>query len=203
MNQNEFKLVVIGGGGVGKSALTVRYIQDKFLDYYDPTIEDTYRKQDTIHFDSAAEICFLHILDTSGQEEFSALRDQYMRSGQGFLCVYSITERSTFTEIDNYRQQILRVKDVDDGVPMVIVGNKCDLESERQISAIEGQNKAKNWGNIPFFEASAMKNINVSEAYHALTREIRKAMLASAASPIVDSAKDKKDKKKGNKCVVL
>jgi len=74
---------------------------------YDPTIEDSYRKQ--VEIDQ--ETCLLDILDTAGQEEFSAMRDQYMRTGQGFLCVYAITSRSSFEEISAFREQILRVKE--------------------------------------------------------------------------------------------
>ena len=129
MLMTEYKLVVVGGGGVGKSALTIQLIQNHFVDEYDPTIEDSYRKQVTID----EEVCLLDILDTAGQEEYSAMRDQYMRSGQGFLCVYSITNRGSFEEISSFREQILRVKDAD-RVPMVIVGNKADLEAERQVS---------------------------------------------------------------------
>ena len=59
------------------------------------------------------ETCLLDILDTAGQEEYSAMRDQYMRTGQGFLCVYSITSKGSFEEIASFREQILRVKDAD------------------------------------------------------------------------------------------
>ena len=131
----EYKLVVVGGGGVGKSALTIQLIQSHFIDEYDPTIEDSYRKQGRylffifscslllsvilwIHSDSLSslvciddEVCLLDILDTAGQEEYSAMRDGYMRTGEGFLCIYSITSRSSFEEIDQFREQILRVKD--------------------------------------------------------------------------------------------
>ena len=68
----EYKLVIVGGGGVGKSALTIQLIQNHFIDEYDPTIEDSYRKQVTID----DETCLLDILDTAGQEEYSAMRDQ-------------------------------------------------------------------------------------------------------------------------------
>ena len=84
------------------------------------------------------ETCLLDILDTAGQEEYSAMRDQYMRTGQGFLMVFSITSRSSFDEITSFREQILRVKDADKA-PMVLVANKSDLENERQVTTGEGQ----------------------------------------------------------------
>jgi len=166
----EYKLVVVGGGGVGKSALTIQLIQQHFVMEYDPTIEDSYRKQVTID----GESCLLDILDTAGQEEYSAMRDQYMRTGEGFLLVYSIDRQDSFAEVDKFRRQILRVKDME-RIPMILVGNKCDLEDEqREVSKEEAQAYAKSFG-IPFMETSAKRRINVDEAFHELVREIRKS----------------------------
>jgi GTPase KRas protein len=90
---------------------------------------DSYRKQCVID----DEVALLDVLDTAGQEEYSAMREQYMRTGEGFLLVYSITSRQSFEEIMTFQQQILRVKDKD-YFPIIVVGNKCDLESDRQVS---------------------------------------------------------------------
>jgi GTPase KRas protein len=90
---------------------------------------DSYRKQCVID----DEVALLDVLDTAGQEEYSAMREQYMRTGEGFLLVYSITSRQSFEEITTFQQQILRVKDKD-YFPMVVVGNKCDLEGDREVS---------------------------------------------------------------------
>lgn len=163
----EYKLVVVGGGGVGKSALTIQLIHSHFVDEYDPTIEDSYRKQVVID----NEVNVLDILDTAGQEEYSAMREQYMRTGEGFLMVYSITSRTSFDELLTYYQQIQRVKD-SDYVPIVIVGNKSDLEDERQVSYEDGVNLAKQL-NAPFLETSAKQAINVEEAFYSLTRITR------------------------------
>ena len=165
----EYKLVIVGGGGVGKSALTIQLIQNHFINEYDPTIEDSYRKQ--VMIDN--EVCLLDILDTAGQDEYSAMRDQYMRTGQGFIWVYSITSRSSFDEISSFREQILRVKDEERWVPMVLVANKCDLECERQVSMAEGLDLAKSFA-CPYFEASAKSRINVDNSFYQLVREIRK-----------------------------
>jgi len=173
----EYKLVIVGGGGVGKSALTIQLIQNHFIDEYDPTIEDSYRKQVSID----DETCLLDILDTAGQEEYSAMRDQYMRTGQGFLCVYAITSRTSFDEVSAFRDQILRVKDADK-VPIVVCGNKCDLEAERQVSKNEGGDLAKSF-DCPFLETSAKARINVEEAFFALVREIRKQNNIGAKKP--------------------
>lgn len=92
-------------------------------------LQDSYRKQCVID----EEVALLDVLDTAGQEEYSAMREQYMRTGEGFLLVYSITSRQSFEEILTFQQQILRVKDKD-YFPIIIVGNKCDLDAERQVS---------------------------------------------------------------------
>ena len=91
------------------------------------------------------------------------MRDQYIRTGQGFLCVYSITSRSSFEAITNFREQILRVKD-EETYPIVVVGNKCDLEKDREVSTVEGRELAKSF-NAPFAETSAKARINVEEAF--------------------------------------
>lgn len=78
----------------------------------------------------------MDVLDTAGQEEYSAMREQYMRTGEGFLLVYSITSRQSFEEIMTFQQQILRVKDKD-YFPIIVVGNKCDLGKERAVT-VEG-----------------------------------------------------------------
>ncbi|KAI8334132.1 ras-like protein 1 [Blakeslea trispora] len=176
----EYKLVMVGGGGVGKSALTIQFIQSHFVDEYDPTIEgnsnlltdflsiDSYRKQCVID----SETALLDVLDTAGQEEYSAMREQYMRNGEGFLLVYSITSRMSFEEISTFYQQICRVKDRD-YFPMVLVGNKCDLETDRQVSSQEGRDLAKTFG-CQFLETSAKQRTNVDDAFFEVVRDIRK-----------------------------
>jgi len=164
----EYKLVVVGGGGVGKSCLTIQLIQSHFVDEYDPTIEDSYRKQCIID----GETALLDVLDTAGQEEYSAMREQYMRTGEGFLLVYSITNRQSFEEIMTFQQQILRVKDRD-YFPIIVVGNKCDLEHEREVSTEEGESLARSFG-CKFIETSAKSRKNVEEAFYDIVREIRR-----------------------------
>eukprot|EP01084_Bolivina_argentea_P318815 552988_1 len=164
----EVKIVVLGGGGVGKSALTIRLVTDNFLEDYDPTIEDSYCKQVNIDGKPA----MLDILDTAGQEEFSSMQDQWMREGQGFLLVYSICNSDTFDETEMLREKILRTKD-DEDVPMVLCGNKCDLENQRQVPKEQAQNLANTWG-CPFMETSAKEKINHKECFYEIVRLVRK-----------------------------
>ena len=79
---------VMGTGGVGKSALTMQFVQKRFVDAYDPTIEDSYRRDVEID----GELRKIEILDTAGAEQFVALRDQSIKAGEGFLLVYSIID---------------------------------------------------------------------------------------------------------------
>ncbi|KAI8867391.1 ras-like protein [Ramicandelaber brevisporus] len=164
----EYKIVVVGGGGVGKSALTISYISAIFTNEYDPTIEDSYRKQSVID----DEMCTLDVLDTAGQEEYSAMREHYMRTGEGFLLVYSITSRSSFEEVVVFYQQILRVKDRD-YFPVLLIANKCDLGMERQVTTNEGRELARMIG-CRFIETSAKLRVNVDEAFYNMVREIRR-----------------------------
>ena len=105
-----YRLVVLGDGGVGKSALTLQYVQHNFIDYHDPTIEDAYQQRTVID----TEPCLLDILDTAGQVEFTAMREQYMRCGEGFIICYSITDRHSYLEAEEYRNLILKVSSFDD-----------------------------------------------------------------------------------------
>ena len=98
----EFKVVVLGSGGVGKSALTVQFVTGCFMEKYDPTIEDFYRKE--IEVDGSPSV--LEILDTAGTEQFASMRDLYIRNGQGFVIVYSITNHQTFQDIKTMREQV-------------------------------------------------------------------------------------------------
>ncbi|KAH3760663.1 Ras GTPase [Pelomyxa schiedti] len=166
-NENVYKLVVLGSGGVGKSAITVQFVQGIFVEKYDPTIEDSYRKQ--IEVDGQA--CMLEILDTAGTEQFTAMRDLYMKNGHGFVLVYSIISISTFRDLPDMHDQILRVKDAAT-VPLVLVGNKCDLTEQRVVTSEDGQGLATKWGGAIFLEASARMKINIERIFMELIRQI-------------------------------
>ncbi|TRY91992.1 hypothetical protein DNTS_013796 [Danionella cerebrum] len=163
-----YKLVVVGDGGVGKSALTIQFFQKIFVPDYDPTIEDSYLK----HTEIDGHWAILDVLDTAGQEEFSAMREQYMRTGDGFLIVFSVTDRASFEHVDRFHQLILRVKDRD-CFPMVLVANKVDLVHLRKITSEQGREMASKH-SITYIETSAKDPpMNVDKAFHELVRVIR------------------------------
>ncbi|EXJ77893.1 Ras family, other [Capronia epimyces CBS 606.96] len=187
-----YKLVVLGDGGVGKTALTIQQLcLNHFVESYDPTIEDSYRKQ--VMIDQQA--CMLEVLDTAGQEEYTALRDQWIRDGEGFILVYSITSRNSFTRIQKFHAQVQRVKESGHPnsptganylpaqmagsamyagpVPVMLVGNKSDKHHEREVSSQEGQALARELG-CEFVEASAKNCINVEKAFYDVVRQLRR-----------------------------
>jgi len=158
----EHKIIVVGAGGAGKSALTQMFMYGNFVEEYDPTTADSYRK--IVNADG--EKCQLDILDTAGQEEY--MRDNYYRLGEGFLIVYSIIERTTFEAASRFYDHILQVKGKED-VPIILVGSKCDLESDRDVPKSEGEALAQKW-NCPFFETSSKTRVNVDEVFTELVR---------------------------------
>ena len=138
--------------------------------------------------------CMLEILDTAGQEEYIALRDQWIRGGQGILLVYSISSRYSFERINTFHECIQRVtekaaanslhsgtSDSHTPAPVLLVGNKCDRFSERQVPIAEGEAMAKQlgWG---FMETSAKTPENVQKAFCDVVRMIRRQ--AVGASPV-------------------
>lgn len=139
------------------SAVTLQFVSHSFLDYHDPTIgrnvilsnlflvfilipkkccccfviyliEDSYQQQAVID----GEAALLDILDTAGQVEFTAMRDQYMRCGEGFIICYSVTDRHSFQEASEYRKLITRVR-LSEDIPLVLIANKLDLQSQRKV----------------------------------------------------------------------
>ncbi|KAH8556208.1 small GTPase superfamily [Umbelopsis sp. PMI_123] len=161
------KVIMVGSGGVGKSALTLQYMYGDFVEEYDPTKADSYRKKVVLD----GQECQIDILDTAGQEEYAAIRDNYYRSGEGFLCVFSVCEHESFEHTQEFRDQIGRVLD-DETVPFILVGNKVDLEHLRRVSSNEATALAAEW-NCPYVETSAKTRQNVEEVYTQLMRKIR------------------------------
>ena len=164
----DIKMIVMGSGGVGKSALTLRYTYSKFIEKYDPTIEDSYRKYTEFEGDPFV----LNILDQAGRDEYSAMRDQYMKQSEAFMICFSITDPSSFQDAAEIHEQLLRSLDSDE-IPVVLVGTKCDLEEERGVSFDEGKQMALEFGNCSYVETSAKDMINVNEAFEILIREYK------------------------------
>lgn len=100
------------------------------------------------------------------------MREQYMRGGEGFILVYTVTEKRSFQEIRRFKEMIDRVRNYEK-VPIVIAGNKKDLEHKRQVPTKEGEHMAKEF-DCPFFETSAALRHNVDETFEEIVRCIRR-----------------------------
>ena len=189
----ELKIVVMGSGGVGKSALTLRFVSGNFVESYDPTVEDYYRKQIELEQSQVT----LEILDTAGTEQFGSLRDIYIKNGQGFIIVYSIIDPQTFHDIHVMKGQIERVKG-ESIVALGLVGNKADKVAERSVTTREGEVLANTW-KCSFYETSAKSNTNVEEAFMDIARRIYK--LSNSKKPGGKAAGG--EKTTGCACVLL
>ncbi|KAJ7828143.1 ras protein [Mycena olivaceomarginata] len=150
---DQWTVAVLGDGGVRKTALAVRT--------YDPTIEDSYRKQFVVD----NRMCFVQVLDTAGQEEYATLRDQW---GQAFAPVYSIASRSTFDRLEVLRQSVSRVKR--EHSILVLVGNQCDRVNDRDFGC-------------EFIETSAKTSQNVEGVFTTLVRALRQTGNSPGAAP--------------------
>eukprot|EP01091_Cochliopodium_minus_P013169 TRINITY_DN4170_c0_g1_i1.p1 TRINITY_DN4170_c0_g1~~TRINITY_DN4170_c0_g1_i1.p1 ORF type:complete len:187 (+),score=53.46 TRINITY_DN4170_c0_g1_i1:76-636(+) len=164
---NEFKICILGDGGVGKSAMTIRFCMDKFVEYYDPTIMDNYRKQMILEDESYN----VDILDTAGQEEYSPLKDTFIKSSDGFVIVYSITDMKSFERIETLHQSIVEERN-SDTIPCFVVGNKTDLEDQREVPYEMGYNMALSFSNCLFKEISAKVGEGITDIFENILRSI-------------------------------
>uniref|UniRef100_A0A6B2LKN3 Uncharacterized protein n=1 Tax=Arcella intermedia TaxID=1963864 RepID=A0A6B2LKN3_9EUKA len=179
---------MLGSPGVGKSSMKIRFVLNQFIENYDPPIEDNYVKQVKID----GTLFMVEVLDPTGGEECSPMRDYCVNSSFGSLIIYSIDSKRSLDEVNFYRELILRIKDLDQ-FPIVLCGNRCDLESRRECSTEEGRDLAILWGT-PFFETSATVGTNVEESFFALVREINQWNSVKSAPT---------QKKRGGGCQIL
>jgi len=171
-------LCMLGSGAVGKSALTLQFIQNKFVADYDPTIEDAYRKSVSVD----GSTLMLDILDTAGQEDFVALRTSWMKEKDGFILVFSIVQHKSFDDLHSFYDSLCEVDD-EKVPPFILVGNKADLDNpevletnpekyRREVTREEALETANKWGAIKYIETSALTGHNVQNLFGALVRDI-------------------------------
>eukprot|EP01147_Barroeca_monosierra_P002241 gene2241-8034_t len=144
------KIVLIGAGGVGKSCITLRYLKDRFVEEYDPTIEESY--QTTIELDGST--IPLELVDTAGQEEFKSFRDATLGFGEAFIIVFSISDENSYKEAIKLVTKVEKLFLDDDIKPVLVLGNKCDLEEKRKVSSKLAQTFCVEH-NITYMETSA------------------------------------------------
>ncbi|XP_074065022.1 GTPase NRas-like isoform X2 [Macrotis lagotis] len=160
-----YKLVVVGSPGAGKSALIIRFLENRFLEVYEPTVNHSYEGQLVVD----GETCELRIMDTSGGDEYPELWEDCVRWGQGFLFVYTVECIRSFVDMTIFWHRVRRVKGAI-RVPMVLVANKVD-EVHRMVDSDMGQEAARSFG-VPFVETSAKTGQGVEQAIQKLVRQI-------------------------------
>jgi len=163
-----YNIVVVGGSNVGKTSLLSRFVTGTFSDEYDPTIEESFQKQVEID----GEEFVLDIVDTGGQEFFfdRAGLNKYFENAEGFLMVYSIADKNSFAELQQFKEGIEKRKGRKE-TPMMIVGNNLDLENQRQVTLADGRQFAKKL-NAFFTEASAKANQHITNAFFPHVRQM-------------------------------
>jgi len=173
------KLVVVGDGGAGKTTLIHMFMFHNFIEEYEPTKADSFRKPIEVNQRTVS----VEILDTAGQEEL--MRETYYRSGEGFMCVYSITSRASYNAIPGFHDQICVAKD-ENSVPLLLVGTKSDLADKREVEHSEGKDLATKLG-CPFTEITSKDKEQVDGAFLELV-----TLLIQAKEDAANSAKQGK-----------
>ncbi|KAH9370236.1 hypothetical protein HPB48_007427 [Haemaphysalis longicornis] len=190
------KVIMVGSGGVGKSALTLQFMYDEFVEDYEPTKADSYRKKVILD----GEEVQIDILDTAGQEDYAAIRDNYFRSGEGFLCVFSIEEPENFAATTEFRLHASCPCSGRKHPPRSLICCKAFLfHFFRKVSLEEAQERARQWG-VPYVETSAKNRTNVDKVFFDLMREIRNRKKSEKA---VSNGPRKKPRPIKKKCTIL
>ena len=162
----KYKIMVLGESKVAKTALIKRYTKNEFGGVYLTTVGMDFQDKIIQIEDKKVR---LQIWDTAGQERFRNVTKSYFQSSHGFVLVYDITDRDSLDKTNFWIEQIK--SNGRENPKIILVGNKCDLINERQVSIEEGENFAKKH-NIKFFEASAKDGTNVNELFFYLANEI-------------------------------
>ena len=163
-----FKIVIIGDSGVGKSCMLLRFADNEFTDSYISTIGVDFKIK-TLNVEGTN--VKLQIWDTAGQDRFRTITSSYYRHAQGIIIAYDITDRQSFSNVQKWLEEITRYATED--VAKLIVGNKCDLESERVVKFEDGKQMANSF-DIPFIETSAKSSTNVINAFMEMATTIKK-----------------------------
>jgi len=194
-----FKLLIVGESGAGKTCMLLRFADDMFEEDFVSTIGVDFKVKE-IQLDGKK--IKLQIWDSAGQERFRNITSSYYRNCSGIIIVYDVTRMDSFEKVTDWIQEVRRFV----SVPLMIVGNKCDLVDKRQVPTERGEELAQQQGLI-FMETSAKANTNIGAAFEQLAKKL---VEAEAAKPKTEAptgnvvlsggGKDKKKEKKKGFC---
>ena len=157
-----FKVLLLGNSDVGKSSLLLRYVDSVWNDAFVPTIGVDFKVKTLTINEKKVK---MQIWDTAGQERFRTVVATYFRGAHGILLLYDVTNKDSFKNLENWLIEI--EKNAQEKVLKILIGNKCDLTDDREISTEEGKAFALRNG-MEFMETSAKMNTNVTEAFETL-----------------------------------
>ena len=161
-----FKILLLGNSDVGKSSLILRFVDGMWSETFIPTIGVDFKIKSLEINDKLVK---MQIWDPAGEERFRTVIASYFKGSHGILLIYDITNKTSFKELDNWLSVI--ENNASQNVLKILIGNKSDLEENREVTKEEGQAFAKA-NNMQFMETSAKMNTNVSEAFEALAKII-------------------------------
>ncbi|KAK3332343.1 P-loop containing nucleoside triphosphate hydrolase protein [Cercophora scortea] len=163
-------LVVLGDDGVGKTELVNQFL-GPYVEDFDPILEDTSGQKYVV---VDGQPCVMHLIDFTGNnlKEYMALCEMYIRTGDGFVIVYSVTNRSSFEQVLEHYMQAMRMDNLKWPRAAPAIGNKSEETALREVSFEEGQTLAWELG-CQFIETSARDLVNVKETFRDLVRAIR------------------------------
>nr|XP_006813971.1 PREDICTED: ras and EF-hand domain-containing protein-like [Saccoglossus kowalevskii] len=162
-----FKVVFVGDSGVGKSSFIYRFCNDSFKSNFSATIGVDFQVKNVI---VDHKMIALQLWDTAGQERFRSITKQYFRKADGVIVVYDVTSESSFTSVRNWMSSVQ--DGVEEGTVIMIIGNKTDMEDERQVKQKDGHRLSEEYETL-FYEASAKSSYNVDESIQALSRKLQ------------------------------
>ena len=193
-NAKPLSVVVLGKGVVGKTSLIYRFVKDAFPEAHDPTIEDNYKAMVEINNESIE----IQIVDTAGEEDYQNMLDQWIDVADGFLLVFAINDKDTFNVLDEKYKRIEKHKEKN--VPIILVGNKCDLENERQVTKEEANQKATAW-KAKYIETSALTDINKNckEPFIQCAKDIKSNLMSQGKKELKDINDEEELDENGNK----
>ena len=177
-NEHDYvlKLVVVGDSGVGKSSLLVRYTDHCFHDTYISTIGVDFKICTLQLGDKKVK---LQMWDTAGQERFRSITRSYYRGAQGVIVVYDVSDEQSFQHVETWLEDVEQYST--SPVARIVIGNKCDLDSKRQVSKLRAKEFCR-LNNVVFLETSAKTAENVEQSFQAVAQHIVDNIVGSRKS---------------------